>query len=228
MVHDERLVDAQLELRNLLRHLAVLGAKVSVGAMRRVQLTAEGAVVRLGRAALRVEQIKGADSRLVEDLAHLGIVGRVHRGHWDALPRVQRQLVHKDLLHEEGMEPLVCVVDAELLERVLLKPLEAEDVEEADRAARLLILPNHQRGIDGEHHVVEDARVHLLDESVTRLGRVHRLQCHLDGLAGSDDRLGEQVLAQLLHAQVALGERERRLRRLRDRCLLIALEGHVA
>ena len=65
-----------------------------------------------------------------------------------------RERVRVELL----LQPLVGEVDAELLERVGLEDLEAEDVEDADRHAAVAA----HRAVDPLHKVVEHVRVRRL------------------------------------------------------------------
>ena len=66
------------------------------------------------------------------------------------------------------LQPLVGEVDAELLERILLEDLEAEDVEHADRDAALPA----DGAVDAQDEVVKERRVGRLRE---RLDGLHRL-----------------------------------------------------
>ena len=89
---------------------------------------------------LLVEQGEDADVFRLEELEHGGVVGEV-----DALPRhalglVLELLLAEDVCVELLLELLVGEVDAELLERVRLEVLEAEDVEDADERGGLLPL----------------------------------------------------------------------------------------
>ena len=60
-------------------------------------------------------------------------------GHLQVLHLVELDLDLEDAHQEEVVQPLVGVVDAELLEGVDLEDLEAEDVEEADELVASLV-----------------------------------------------------------------------------------------
>jgi len=78
-----------------------------------------------------------------------------------------RERVRVELL----LQPLVGEVDAELLERVGLEDLEAEDVEDADRHAAVAA----HRAVDPLHQVVEHVRVRRLGLSSRHEARATRV-----------------------------------------------------
>ena len=114
----------------------------------------------------------------------------------------------KDMLHKELLQILVGVVDAQLLEAVVLEVLEAEDVEDADGLAVGAALP---RLVDGVVDLVDDpdeeAAVDALDEGVAHIHRLvlgergrHRLAGREEGAGGErDDQVLGRELQQLGH-----------------------------
>ena len=119
------------------------------------------------------------------------------------------------------LQPLVGEVDAELLERILLEDLEAEDVEHADRDAALAA----DRRVDPLDELVEHRRVHRLRERLDRLVRRLHVVAHPLHLAADDGLPLDQRRAErrLVDLQVVGGEADVRLRRLRDRRALAAV-----
>ena len=104
--------------------------------------------------------------RIGEHLDARLVVGLVDRVPTDGFADVNLLLGLEDRRVEVGLQPLVGEVDAELLERVRLELLEAEDVEHADERARLGI--GQQRFVDPRDEPVEHARVERLRERVAR------------------------------------------------------------
>ena len=70
----------------------------------------------------------------------------------------------EDVVIEEGVQLLVRVVDAELLERVLAEVLEAEDVEHSEEDAAVLARVGAR--VDLVHQPGEGARVESLGHGV--------------------------------------------------------------
>ena len=124
-----------------------------------VQLAVERLVRGVWSARDRIEDGEDARARVVKDLAQHGVVGGGDGWELDALALVKINLVHEDLLHEEVVQPLVGVVDADLLEGILVEHLEAEDIEDTDDVRAVGARP--ERLVDCEDEVVEHARVKL-------------------------------------------------------------------
>mmetsp|Transcript_47959 Transcript_47959/g.133700 ORF Transcript_47959/g.133700 Transcript_47959/m.133700 type:complete len:521 (+) Transcript_47959:1926-3488(+) len=108
-------------------------------------------------------------------------------GHGDVLPWQRLALVkvllsRKLIFHEVLLESLVREVDAQLLERILLQPLEAINVEDPDvppflvdkRRIRAVAQVSCERIVDAPHHLLEQPLVQGLDEAVKRLPELHR------------------------------------------------------
>ena len=132
--------------------------------------------------ALRVQQREDAVARVLQRLEEGRVVleRQVADGH--ALGGVLARRRLEDLRVELAQEPLVRVVDQQLLQAVRLEALEAKDVQQPDRQpVRLLVARERAAGADGRlrhglervvdarEHPVEDARVQRLAEG---LGRV--------------------------------------------------------
>ena len=112
------------------------------GAEGGVHLGEEGRVGRLRQVDLLVEDLDDAARvalRLrhrVEQVEHRLVVDVLDVLELDALRRVEALLRLEGRHREVALQLLVGEVDAELLERVGLEDLEAEDVEDADEDAR--------------------------------------------------------------------------------------------
>ena len=90
--------------------------------------------------------------------AHL-VVEVVHVDPLDPLPLVLLLLLLEHQLDEELLQVLVAVVDAELLEGVVVEDLEAVDVEDADhRRVAVVAGLGRDRRVDGRVHVAHDPR----------------------------------------------------------------------
>ena len=139
-------------------------------------LLSERLVRALRQPALLVEQREEADRRrrraagarrrIGEHLDARLVVGLVDRVPPNRFADVNLLLGLEDRRVEVCLQPLVGEVDAELLERVHLELLEAEDVEHADERARLGF--GQQRFVDPRDEPVEHARVQRLRERVAR------------------------------------------------------------
>ena len=108
----------------------------------------------------------------------------------DGLQVVLLLLHLEDVLHEELLQVLVGVVDAELLEAVRVEVLEAEDVEDPDGAlVTELELLLEDGGVDLLHDQDEQAAVDPFSEGVTNIlgligvqGRHHGLALQTEGV----------------------------------------------
>ena len=108
----------------------------------------------------------------------------------DGLEVVLLLLHLEDVLHEELLQVLVGVVDAELLEAVRVKVLEAEDVKDPDGAlVTELELLLEDGGVDLLHDQDEQAAVDSFSEGITNIlgligvqGGHHRLALQTGGL----------------------------------------------
>ena len=85
--------------------------------------------------AVKQQRQQPAPLRL-DQLHHLGVVLVRHARHVDPLLLVLSKHRLEDGLVEHALELLVGEVDAQLLERVRVKDLEPEDVQDADEEAR--------------------------------------------------------------------------------------------
>ena len=102
----------------------------------------------------------------------------------DGLEVVLLLLHLEDVLHEELLQVLVGVVDAELLEAVRVKVLEAEDVEDPDGAlVTELELLLEDGGVDLLHDQDEQAAVDSFSEGITNILGLVRVQSGDHGLA---------------------------------------------
>ena len=101
------------------------------------------------------------------------LVREVHRVPVEALGLVLALLRLEHKVVEVLLEPLVRVVDEQLLEGVDREDLEAEDVQQADgRAFRLAVFRRVARRLEGDvaavHEVVEERAVQRLEQRVAR------------------------------------------------------------
>ena len=102
----------------------------------------------------------------------------------DGLEVVLLLLHLEDVLHEELLQVLVGVVDAELLEAVRVKVLEAEDVEDPDGAlVTELELLLEDGGVDLLHDQDEQAAVDSFSEGITNILGLIGVQGGHHGLA---------------------------------------------
>lgn len=140
------------------------------------QLLHKRAVRRLWELALLVEQRKEANRRVWRPRRQHGdaslIVWLVDGVPDDGLAQVDFLLLAEDAGVEVRLQHLVCKVDAQLLERVRLELLKAEDVKHADEGARVGL--REQRLVDRPDEPVEELRVDGLGE---RVAGVVRLLC---------------------------------------------------
>ena len=102
----------------------------------------------------------------------------------DGLQVVLLLLHLEDVLHEELLQVLVGVVDAELLEAVRVEVLEAEDVKDPDGAlVTELELLLEDGGVDLLHDQDEQAAVDSFSEGITNILGLVRVQGGHHGLA---------------------------------------------
>ena len=102
----------------------------------------------------------------------------------DGLQVVLLLLHLEDVLHEELLQVLVGVVDAELLEAVRVEVLEAEDVKDPDGAlVTELELLLEDGGVDLLHDQDEQAAVDPFSEGVTNILGLIGVQGRHHGLA---------------------------------------------
>mmetsp|Transcript_66995 Transcript_66995/g.193585 ORF Transcript_66995/g.193585 Transcript_66995/m.193585 type:complete len:1210 (-) Transcript_66995:420-4049(-) len=160
------------------------------------QLVAETRVGTLRHHALLVQDREHTRGLRLQDVDGILIVREVQRVPWDALALVELLFELEDEGVEELLQSLVGEVDADLLERVHLEALEAEDVEHTDE--QLDVLEVADRRVRDLHHEVENHAVQGPREGVAVVGsrpHVHRAP---DALRPRDARLvaegGLQVL----------------------------------
>eukprot|EP00966_Prymnesium_polylepis_P136345 3150461-Prymnesium_polylepis.1 len=151
-----------------------------------VDSEAEGAVARVGAAACVIEDVEDAVRRGFQN----GQAGRViDPGGVRAEQGLEHGLWHalEDMRQEEGVQLLVGVVDAELLKAVAAERLEAEDIEQADRA--LLRVPLQRRGaaveLGPQQHV---EAVHVEREQTLVEGLCERIAGQARAVRGERDR----------------------------------------
>lgn len=84
-----------------------------------------------------IKQIKNTQLRLNEIDARLIVIALNHRP-IDILLHVHQLLQLEDMLIELVLQFLICVIDAELLERIQFKRFEAVDIQNADKTVFLL------------------------------------------------------------------------------------------
>lgn len=107
----------------------------------------------------RVGRLEGGDQLAVVRVGDIGRVDPV------LLARLDRLGEHR--LGEERLQLLIRKVDAQLLERVLLEDLEAEDIDNPDDApAGAELATGGQRRVDLRDELVEELRVDGLCERV--------------------------------------------------------------
>ena len=137
----------------------------------------------IGHEHLLVDQGEQALGLGFQELGDRGVISKVERGARHALRLALRLLHAEDELVEEVLQLLVGEVDEELLERVVLEGLEAEDVQEADRALgvphRGLVCGAHLE-VDPDQDPLEEGRVDRLGQRVACGGRLWRGLRHLD------------------------------------------------
>jgi hypothetical protein len=142
---------------------------VRVPGVRRVERVEEAVVGAGGHAQLVVAQ--GEDAVASREQRHAGrVVGGLQVLGLDLqlLLAVGVELGLEDALVEVRLEPLVGEVDAQLLERVAVEGLEAEDVQQlhavhARAPARGGGGRGGEGGVDELQHPLEEARVHVLN-----------------------------------------------------------------
>ena len=105
----------------------------------------------------------------------------------------------EDVTHEELLQVLIGVVDAELLKTVLAEVLKAEDVEQTDRLA---VVHRVRLGLkNGRVDLVDDpdehAPVHALHERVAHVDRHVSAHCCGDALAAREDGARGECVVQL-------------------------------
>ena len=185
----------------------------------------EGAVARLGRLALRVQDAQDAGGAPFDEvdaaLVVLVLDGRpVH-----LLVGVRLLLGLEDEAEEELLQLLVGEVDRELLERVVrAEELEAEDVEQADEARALLRVARDGR-VDRGDDPLEEARVHRLGQRVASMRRLLGGEGHEGGLTAHGHRAVGQAPGDLRLQELA---RRRGDLRVDDGRRVLAREAHVA
>mmetsp|Transcript_18887 Transcript_18887/g.38437 ORF Transcript_18887/g.38437 Transcript_18887/m.38437 type:complete len:390 (+) Transcript_18887:2597-3766(+) len=118
----------------------------------------------LGHLALRIEHREDACWRLLEQLDDLAVVRVGQHWHLQVLHFVQLNFDLEDTHEEEVVQPLVGIVDAELLEGVGFEDLEPEDVQKADKAMEVLVSRNLD--VDFRYDELKEQLVQVLDERV--------------------------------------------------------------
>ena len=131
----------------------------------------------LRRDALRVEEAEDARGRAADHVDAPRVVhelraarcARLRHAFLDIQPRLRLE----DPLDEELLQPLICEIDAQLLEAVRLEVLEAEDVEHPDerqlgRCAPVGRVRAAEAAVDRAHDPDEDELVQRASERVAR------------------------------------------------------------
>jgi len=182
-------------------------AKVAVLLVALVDLGGKALVVRLGHLGLLVQEGKDADLRVLDDVDAVIVVEVLDLLELDALLLVNELLLLEDLLVEVALELLVTVVDAELLERVDVKVLEAGNIQHTDVGGGA---GKGERRVDAGHEPVKEAGVEGLGEGVAGgvgLPDLERLAQHGAALAGGrHGAAGEGLLEDVqVHADQARG-----------------------
>ena len=177
MVH----VEVSLRLALLGLGLAEVGVLAQV---RAVQLLLERLVAALRHNALLLQDGEDAHGLLDQVDARLQIHAEVHHLPRDALLPVLLLLQHEHVVVEELLQLLVRVVDAQLLEAVVVEDLEAGDVEHADEVLALglgvqrLVHAIHQppeatavnglaQGADRVHHLIQRYEIAIRNRKKT-------------------------------------------------------------
>eukprot|EP00966_Prymnesium_polylepis_P329357 7385074-Prymnesium_polylepis.3 len=144
-----------------------------------VQLLDVRRLRRLRQRALLVEQREHAQLA-VDERERRRVVGEVEVGRVDALSHVVLLLQPAHGVDEVGLQLFVGIVDAELLERVDRKVLEAEDVKEADR------LPIVTAAVTAAAVAASHAPVELCDDPLEERRVDGLCQCvaHIEPLLG--------------------------------------------
>mmetsp|Transcript_39366 Transcript_39366/g.130310 ORF Transcript_39366/g.130310 Transcript_39366/m.130310 type:complete len:332 (-) Transcript_39366:717-1712(-) len=213
-----------------------------------VLLVEEGAESRVLAAvaepALLVQQGEHSVRQVLDGGHDRAVVGHLDGRPLDLLRLVVRLLVVEDGVEEEALQLLVGQVDEQLLERVGAEDLEAEDVEEADRAPiGGRDATGAERLVEPLDHVVKDGRVDrprhgvarvaaLLGREGERVGRsLPREALGEDGRAVDLEDLSRQLGLELLllHAEQVRHHGERRSVRNLARVVLLvrARVGHL-
>jgi hypothetical protein len=134
----------------------------------------EGGVGGLREATLLVEEHEHAGRRHLLDEVDAGlVVAVVDLRETDLLAGVLVLLEPKDVLVEVGLELLVGVVDAELLEGVHFEVLKSKDVEHADEILQVRLV---DRLVDVHHQPLEQPRVQRFHQCIARVDRLVVLQ----------------------------------------------------
>ena len=136
--------------------------------MNAIELLAKRLLGRIRRLALRVEKAQQPVRRLLKQLDARLIVRELNVLPGHAFFHVQLLLRLENAREEELLQFFVGEVDAQLLERVMLKVLEAKDVEQTDVRQLAGSLRASDVRIDLGHDPVEHVHVNRLDERVAR------------------------------------------------------------
>mmetsp|Transcript_111708 Transcript_111708/g.266469 ORF Transcript_111708/g.266469 Transcript_111708/m.266469 type:complete len:498 (-) Transcript_111708:1172-2665(-) len=168
-----------------------------------VLLLCSNEVLHSAKAVLVQKLQQGLDA---ED--HRGGVGELHLRDVQPLLRVHPLLGFQNLLHEELLQPLVGQVDAQLLEAVVLQPLEAVDVQSSNvLVVGVWIGAGIRHLVDPCNDLLKEARVENLDDALQSLPRLCQgarafdvgdpaLTVHMHLLELQDLRNGQRAHAQ--------------------------------
>mmetsp|Transcript_18537 Transcript_18537/g.55887 ORF Transcript_18537/g.55887 Transcript_18537/m.55887 type:complete len:300 (-) Transcript_18537:1458-2357(-) len=161
------------------------------------QLRCERGVRRLGVDALLVQKRQDADALggpgLDEVHAQL-VVLEVHVRPVDALAAVHLLLQLEQVPVELLLQALVGVVDAQLLEAVLLEALEAVDVQDGQAGAAGALVTHRQRLVDLVHQPPEERCIDGLGEGIPGVQGCLHLELYVNALATSSDfALGQRM-----------------------------------
>eukprot|EP00982_Pelagococcus_subviridis_P004358 29141-Pelagococcus_subviridis.AAC.3 len=204
-------------VRHLEHALVPLVSRVlRVGAQLRGHLLRERVVRRFRERALLVQEAQDAHRSALDDVDARLIVLKVNLRPVDALALVLLLLELKHVLVELLLQALVRVVDAQLLERVLLEVLEAVDVENGHARRRRapaasIAAARTQRLVDARDDGIKQRGEDRLRERVAPFARARGVQDAHDALpAGVDLARRQRALEKVrVDAQELRRRRER-------------------
>eukprot|EP00754_Rhynchopus_humris_P013399 Rhum_TRINITY_DN14325_c3_g1::Rhum_TRINITY_DN14325_c3_g1_i1::g.82804::m.82804 len=210
--HAERVpVDAVLHVRRVV----LLGV---------VELRGEGEVGALDQLHLLVQQREHAHGAGDEVQGAL-VVLEDNRLRVDALVLALLDVPCEDVAVVVVLKLLVREVDAQLLERVVLEVLEAEDVEQPDPVAVVAVAVLMDKAVDALHKPQEHLFVQRLAHRVPLLRRTALVERRGEGVAGHAACRRRQLLEQLVAVHL---QQVRRHEVQRLRVLLVQVRASVA
>mmetsp|Transcript_9650 Transcript_9650/g.18160 ORF Transcript_9650/g.18160 Transcript_9650/m.18160 type:complete len:202 (+) Transcript_9650:3068-3673(+) len=126
---------------------------------------------------LLLQQTEDAIGLAFEQVEALHVVSKLNLLPWNVLIYVRLLLGAKEKVDKLLVKLLVCVVDTQLLEAVVFKHLEPEDVEHADAALRLRWVLHAL--VDAVHQPVEEQAVQVLGQRVPRVQALLQVERNL-------------------------------------------------